>query len=94
MRTSRILRWESLPTSRLKSKLASPLASASEISEIAARLRTIPGIFALRGDEYAVTVVYDPAQITAPGIRAAFVQLGYDVKAGTTEIVDPGVAAD
>lgn len=74
-------------------EFVAPLSSASVINEIAPRLRSVPGIIELRGDERSVTVIYDTAQVTPARIREAFTQLGYAVKAGT-EVVDPGAAAD
>lgn len=74
-------------------EFTTPLASPSAINELAQRLRSVPGIIELRGDDHAVTVIYDSAQVTPTRIREAFNQLGYPVKAGT-EVMDPGAAAD
>ncbi len=71
-----------------------PLASTDAIHDLAARLRSVPGIFELRGDEHGVTVIYDPDKVTALEIREAFARLGAPARNLGTEIVDPGVAAD
>lgn len=73
--------------------LLTPLPSADLIRDIARRLRDVPGILELRGDEHSITVIYDTAQATPTRIREAFAQLGYPVRAGT-EVIDPGIAAD
>lgn len=70
------------------------LTNAEAIHDLAAGLRSVPGIFELRGDEHAVTVIYDSGQVTVVQIREAFARLGAPAKNVGIEIVDPGVAAD
>jgi copper chaperone CopZ len=56
------------------------LATAELIDEVAEKLKLLPGIIAVSGNENAVTVAYDPGVITVARIRESLASMGHAVK--------------
>jgi hypothetical protein len=56
------------------------LPSAEDVDDLRAPLVAIPGILAISGDDNAITIVYNPAQITPDTIKQRLSAMGHAVK--------------
>ena len=65
---------------RVSLEFVNQLSTAEEGEDIEMALHDVEGILSIRGDEFGLTITYDPDIITPDEVRQALAQIGHPVK--------------